>query len=100
MKQGRKIGIAALAICLTTFLIFPVRAAENDFDAQGLWDEIVKLVKQIWARITYAFNKLDAWLDRVLGINFAKIVKFIGKVIIWFLELLIKLVKWLLDLII
>lgn len=100
MTRRYKIGFVTAATCLAIFLALQVQAAEDNFDAQGLWEEIVKLVKQIWGRITYAFNKLDAWLNKTFGINFTKIIKFIAKIIIWFLELLIKLVKWLIELII
>ncbi len=84
------------------FGALPAQAATNDngnAEWQGIWNEFVTLVKQIWVRITYAANIANNWIEVHLHINFGKIIRFIADIIIWILESLIKIVQWLVGLV-
>ena len=81
--------IAAFSILLIAFSAYA--------QSSNLEKEVNSTLGAILNRIKYAFETLDAWLNKVIGINFTKIFNFIVKVVVWFLDLIVKLFKWVRD---
>lgn len=89
-----KIIIAAVSGFTIFLIVFTAGAAEAD-----LKTEVNTIVQKIWNRIKYAFETLDNWLDKVIGINFTKVFHFLVKIVVWFLHLVAKIFKWVVDLV-
>ena len=93
-----RILLWSLAVSIVFIGIMPFigHAADQSTDStdwNSVFQDFVKLVKQIWIRITSAARIADQWLEDHLHISFSKIIRFIANIIIWILESVIRIIK-------
>jgi pilus assembly protein TadC len=93
MRYAKQCAVVSL-IVLCVVAAVDARAAHVD-----LGEETGKQAKQIWERIIYAYRALDHWLYAKIGFNFSKLFDIVRAVLVWILELFIKIFQWIIALI-
>ncbi len=93
----RIIWITVICAICVAIVPFKIHAASEAANWNSVFQDFVKLVKQIWVRITAAARIFDTWLQDHIHISFSKIIRFIANIIIWVLESIIHAIKWILT---
>jgi len=66
----------------------------TDQNQENIGEEASNVFKKLISRFDEIFKAFDNWLNEKIGFNITKAIKFLGNVIIWIIQLVIKLAKW------
>ena len=104
-------GLCAILFTLLTFTLsaaFSIsRAADTDTSSGESIGDLINSAKQIGGKITEVdlkapasiWGSIDGWFLETTGIHIVDAFKAIGHFIVWFLELVLSLFKWILSLV-
>ncbi len=95
VSVGIKLFVAAE---IASFLIVPfmhAANAQNNTDLAPTIDTGVKLVKQVGVLLTQLASAASRWLEIRTGYTFEKVARLAGDIILWFLQLMVQIVQWL-----
>lgn len=89
-----KTAILAFLIlaALTAHFVYGIESVEQN--QQDIGGEALSTFKNLISRLDEIFKAFDNWLLEKIGFNISKAVKLLGNIIIWIIQLVIKLAKW------
>lgn len=66
----------------------------TDQNQENIGEQAAHVFKQLVIRFDKIFKAFDNWLNEKIGFNITQAIKLLGNVIIWIIQLVIKLAKW------
>lgn len=101
-------------IIISVFLLFSIssigisksiQTAGHEFtDTEGFIEKVLNDIKEVFQKIIEfvlrVYRAVDNWLERVIGFGPSDLFRLIRDILVAILEFIIKLIKWVIDLVI